>query len=102
MAKKIVLIAAGGTGGHLFPASAFAEEMFRRDWRVMLMTDIRGRRYAEGFPAEHIDDVPAASLSPNPITLIPSALKIMRGINAAKKRFDELSPSLVAGFGGYP
>jgi UDP-N-acetylglucosamine--N-acetylmuramyl-(pentapeptide) pyrophosphoryl-undecaprenol N-acetylglucosamine transferase len=102
MAKKIVVIAAGGTGGHLFPAAAFAEEMFRRDWRVFLMTDARGRRYAEGFPAERIEDVSAASLSANPVTIIPSLFKIFRGINAAKRRFDELQPSLVAGFGGYP
>jgi len=102
MAKKIVVIAAGGTGGHLFPAAAFAEEMFRRDWRVVLMTDARGRRYAEGFPAERIEDVPAASLSLNPIAAAPAAFKILRGIDEAKKRFRELPPSLVAGFGGYP
>jgi len=100
--KKVVIIAAGGTGGHLFPAAAFAEEMFRRDWRVVLMTDARGRRYAEGFPAERIVDVPAASLSANPFTAIPAIFKIMRGIDEAKKRFHELPPSLVAGFGGYP
>jgi UDP-N-acetylglucosamine--N-acetylmuramyl-(pentapeptide) pyrophosphoryl-undecaprenol N-acetylglucosamine transferase len=102
MTKKIVVIAAGGTGGHLFPAAAFAEEMFRREWRVMLMTDARGRRYAEGFPAERIEDVPAASLSPNPLTAIPAMLKIARGIDAAKRRFRETPPALVAGFGGYP
>lgn len=102
MSKKIVVIAAGGTGGHLFPAAAFAEEMFRRGWRVMLMTDARGRRYAEGFPAERIEDVPAASLSMNPITAIPALFKISRGINAAKARFKEAPPALVAGFGGYP
>jgi UDP-N-acetylglucosamine--N-acetylmuramyl-(pentapeptide) pyrophosphoryl-undecaprenol N-acetylglucosamine transferase len=102
MDKKIVVIAAGGTGGHLFPAAAFAEEMFRRGWRVVLMTDARGRRYAEGFPAERVEDVPAASLTANPITAIPAAFKIMRGVNAAKKRFAEMRPALVAGFGGYP
>src|SRR5215510_14042440 len=102
MAKKIVVIAAGGTGGHLFPAAAFGEEMFRRDWRVILMTDARGRRYAEGFPAERIEDVPAATLSANPLTAIPAMFKIARGIDAAKKRFREMPPSLVAGFGGYP
>lgn len=102
MSKKIVVIAAGGTGGHLFPAAAFAGEMFQRGWRVFLMTDARGRRYAEGFPAERIEDVAAASLSANPITAIPAALKIWRGINAAKARFKEAPPSLVAGFGGYP
>jgi UDP-N-acetylglucosamine--N-acetylmuramyl-(pentapeptide) pyrophosphoryl-undecaprenol N-acetylglucosamine transferase len=102
MTKKIVVIAAGGTGGHLFPAAAFAEEMFRRGWRVFLMTDARGRRYAEGFPAERIEDVPAASLSANPITAIPALFKISRGINAAKARFKSTPPALVAGFGGYP
>lgn len=102
MTKKIVVMAAGGTGGHLFPAAAFAEEMFRRGWRVVLMTDARGRRYAEGFPAERIEDVAAASLSANPITALPALLKISRGINEAKRRFDELQPALVAGFGGYP
>src|SRR5499427_6587974 len=102
MTKKIVVIAAGGTGGHLFPAAAFAEEMFRRGWRVMLMTDARGRRYAEGFPAERIEDVSAASISPNPLTIIPALIKIMRGVSEAKRRFGEMQPSLVAGFGGYP
>ncbi len=102
MTKKVVVIAAGGTGGHLFPAAAFAEEMFRRNWRVILMTDARGRRYAEGFPAERIEDVPAASLSANPFTAVPALFKIWRGVNEAKRRFTELPPALVAGFGGYP
>jgi UDP-N-acetylglucosamine--N-acetylmuramyl-(pentapeptide) pyrophosphoryl-undecaprenol N-acetylglucosamine transferase len=102
MSKKIVVIAAGGTGGHLFPAAAFAEEMRGRGWRVVLMTDARGRRYAEGFPAERIEDVAAASPTANPLKAIPAALKIMRGIKAAKERFGELQPALVAGFGGYP
>ncbi len=102
MSKRVVVIAAGGTGGHLFPAAAFAEEMRRRDWRVVLMTDARGRRYAENFPAERIEDVAAASPSANPLKAIPAALKIWRGINQAKRRFAELRPSLVAGFGGYP
>lgn len=100
--KKVVVIAAGGTGGHLFPAAAFAEEMFRRGWRVVLMTDARGRRYAEGFPAERIIDVPAASLTMNPFTALPNALKIWKGVNEAKRHFTPLKPSLVAGFGGYP
>src|SRR5499433_2190742 len=102
MTKKIVVIAAGGTGGHLFPAAAFAEEMFRRGWRVFLMTDARGRRYAEGFPAERIEDVAAATITANPFQAIPAVFKIMRGINQAKQRLRELKPSLVAGFGGYP
>ena len=102
MTKKIVVIAAGGTGGHLFPAAAFAEEMRRRDWRVVLMTDARGRRYAEGFPAERIEDVPAATLSANPFKALPALFRIARGVMAAERRFAELRPALTAGFGGYP
>lgn len=102
MTKKLVVVAAGGTGGHLFPAAAFSEEMAKRGWRVVLMTDARGRRYAENFPAERIEDVAAASLTLNPITALPAVFKIMRGIREAKARFRELTPNLVAGFGGYP
>lgn len=102
MNKKIVVIAAGGTGGHLFPAAAFAEEMRGRGWRVVLMTDARGRRYAEHFPAERIEDVAAASPSLNPLKAIPALMKIWRGVGAAKRRFTEMPPALVAGFGGYP
>ncbi len=102
MEKKIVVIAAGGTGGHLFPAAAFAEEMRQRGWRIVLMTDARGRRFAESFPAERVEDVPAASPTANPLKAIPALLKIWRGVNEAKRRFSELKPSLVAGFGGYP
>ncbi len=102
MSKPFVVIAAGGTGGHMFPAAAFAEEMRQRGWRVVLMTDARGRRYAENFPAERVEDVAAASPSLNPLKGIPAALKIWRGINEAKRRFTELKPALVAGFGGYP
>ncbi len=101
-AKPILFIAAGGTGGHLFPAAAFAEEMKARGWRVMLITDLRGRRYAEDFPAERIIDVPAASIGANPIKAVPAAFKIWRGVAAAKRLIDEMKPTLVAGFGGYP
>ena len=46
----LLVIAAGGTGGHMFPAQALAEEMLARGWRVRLSTDARGARYADGFP----------------------------------------------------
>jgi UDP-N-acetylglucosamine--N-acetylmuramyl-(pentapeptide) pyrophosphoryl-undecaprenol N-acetylglucosamine transferase len=50
-----LIIAAGGTGGHMFPAQALAEAMVRRGWKVTLSTDARGARYAGGFP--HTVDV---------------------------------------------
>ena len=46
----LIVIAAGGTGGHMFPAQALAEAMLERGWRVKLSTDARGARYTGGFP----------------------------------------------------
>ena len=101
--KPLVIIGAGGTGGHMFPAAAFATEMRERGWTVGLITDVRGLRYAEHFPADWKDEVQAAS--PNmrkPWTLPGTALKLNKGIGQAKKRMKALKPALVAGFGGYP
>lgn len=101
--NKSLLIAAGGTGGHLFPAAAFSEEMRARGWRVTLMTDARGRRYAERFPADAIEDVPAATVQGmNPVRLAAAGVTIVRGVAAARARLAALAPRLVAGFGGYP
>lgn len=101
--QKRVIIAAGGTGGHMFPAAAFAEAMRARGWLVTLITDARGRRYGEGFPADAVEDVPAATFQGrNPLRLAMAGLKIWRGIGAARTRLRALAPRLVAGFGGYP
>ena len=101
--KPLVIIGAGGTGGHMFPAAAFAEEMRSRGWVVGLISDVRGLRYAEKFPADWKEEVQAAS--PNmrkPWTLPGTALKLNRGISEAKRKMKRLKPALVAGFGGYP
>lgn len=103
MTGKRVLIAAGGTGGHLFPAAAFAEAMRRRGWSTTLMTDERGRRYAEGFPADAIVDVPASTIGGlNPLRNAVAGAKIVRGVLAARSYLKAHAPHLVAGFGGYP
>lgn len=100
---KLVIIAAGGTGGHMFPARAFADEMRARGWTVGLISDSRGLRYAADFPAAWKEEVKAAS--PNfrkPWTLPAAALKINAGISRAAKLMKATRPALVAGFGGYP
>ena len=59
----LIMLAAGGTGGHLFPAEALSHALHARGARVMLMTDTRAAAYAGSFPAEVVHAVPAATPS---------------------------------------
>ncbi|HUF87325.1 MAG TPA: undecaprenyldiphospho-muramoylpentapeptide beta-N-acetylglucosaminyltransferase [Thermohalobaculum sp.] len=104
MSPPLLVIAAGGTGGHMFPAQALAEEMLRRGWRVALTTDPRGLRYADGFP-EAVERVTLRSASYRRGGLAARArapLQILAGIREAGRRFRADRPACVAGFGGYP
>ncbi len=100
---KIIVLAAGGTGGHLFPAQALAEELTSRGVRVHLMTDERVRDYGKSFPAEAVHVVPSASLSlSDPLRLPQKGLKLLSGLIKARSTLKHVRPALVAGFGGYP
>ncbi|MEM9048304.1 MAG: UDP-N-acetylglucosamine--N-acetylmuramyl-(pentapeptide) pyrophosphoryl-undecaprenol N-acetylglucosamine transferase [Pseudomonadota bacterium] len=104
MSVPHLVIAAGGTGGHMFPAQALAEEMLARGWRVVLSTDARGAGYAGGFPAAVIRTV-AASASPSrggvwARLLVP--LRLAWGVAMAAAAMLQRRPACVIGFGGYP
>lgn len=101
--RRPILLAAGGTGGHLFPAFALAEELTRRGRIVDLVTDERGDRYGTGFPGRTIHQVPSATLSSrSPLAVAGTVAKLGRGVLAARSLLKRLRPLLVAGFGGYP
>lgn len=98
-----MLLAAGGTGGHLFPAEALAHELRARDWSVHLATDARAERFAEKFPGDGVHIVESATFgSRNPVVLVKSALAIWRGFKQASALLQRLKPAAVIGFGGYP
>ena len=99
---KSVMLAAGGTGGHLFPAYALAECLNRRGIAVDLVTDTRGDRYGTGFPARKVYQVPSATAGSNPFKAAFAAIQLSRGIAAARKLMAEVNPGAVIGFGGYP
>jgi UDP-N-acetylglucosamine--N-acetylmuramyl-(pentapeptide) pyrophosphoryl-undecaprenol N-acetylglucosamine transferase len=102
MAPPLLLIAAGGTGGHMFPAQALAETMIARGWRVKLSTDARGARYAGGFPAAvTVEQVSSATFAQGGArALVP--LRIAGGVTAAVAALLRDRPAVVVGFGGYP
>jgi UDP-N-acetylglucosamine--N-acetylmuramyl-(pentapeptide) pyrophosphoryl-undecaprenol N-acetylglucosamine transferase len=97
------MLAAGGTGGHLFPAFALAQELARRSLAVDLVTDMRGDRYGADFPARAIYRVPSATVAGrSPVAAGKAALMLTRGIVAAYKLLGQVRPGAVVGFGGYP
>ena len=103
MSKGIVLLAAGGTGGHVFPAEALAYELKDRGYSVHLVTDSRAERYAGKFPADEIHVVPSATIgSKNPIAVAKALLTLWKGLRAARRLVTKLKPVAVVGFGGYP
>ncbi|MFN3625720.1 MAG: glycosyltransferase, partial [Hyphomicrobium sp.] len=101
--KASVLLAAGGTGGHLFPAQALAEELARRGIAVDLATDMRGDRYGMGFPARSVHRLPSATLgSKSPVAVARTLWLLSRGLASAYSLLGKLKPGIVVGFGGYP
>lgn len=103
MAKGTILLAAGGTGGHLFPAEALAHELKARGWSVHLATDDRAGRFAGQFPADTIHPIPSATIgSKNPLALAKTFWKLWRGVRVASTVIARIRPAAVVGFGGYP
>ncbi len=99
----LVLLAAGGTGGHLFPAEALANALKQHGVAVDLATDRRAAAYAGQFPARRVHVLPSDTVrGRNPLRLALTALVLGYGLLRAAFLLLRLRPVAVVGFGGYP
>jgi len=101
--SRPVVLAAGGTGGHLFPAEALAAELLRRGRAVALVTDARAAGYETRFPGVDVHVVPAGTPSARGVVgKLRAGMDIAIGVLAARRVLRRIAPSVVVGFGGYP
>jgi UDP-N-acetylglucosamine--N-acetylmuramyl-(pentapeptide) pyrophosphoryl-undecaprenol N-acetylglucosamine transferase len=101
--SPLILLAAGGTGGHLFPAEALAVELIKRGVRVRLATDSRALRYSGLFSRDTIDVVPSETVrGRTPWRLAYTGIMLAAGTAVSLNLMRRLKPRAVVGFGGYP
>jgi len=99
--RKPILLCAGGTGGHLFPAEALAVALNKRGLAVALATDHRAAHFE--FPARAVHLIPSATLrGRNPVALARTATRLALGTMKAWWLIGRIKPAVVVGFGGYP
>ena len=97
-----VVLAAGGTGGHLFPAEALARTLVERGKAVHLMTDRRADAFAAAVPGVEVSLVRAGRFGGNPIHAACGLAEMALGLMQARRLLRQVTPEIVVGFGGYP
>ena len=102
MTGQLVVLAAGGTGGHMFPAEALASALLNRGCRVALITDRRGQAFTERLPGVALHRIPAGRLGAGIVQKALGLAEILIGTLAAGKLLRALRPAVAVGFGGYP
>lgn len=101
--SKLILLSAGGTGGHMTPAAALARDLLSRGYTVELVTDTRGQKYKNMFADDTaIHVIKAGTLGKGIWGKVKGLTALGMGMMQARKLVDRLRPAVVIGFGGYP
>lgn len=100
--SNLVILSAGGTGGHMFPAFALARELQTRGVSVALMTDARGEKYRDQYPDIPFYTLRAETMRPGIVSKIRLVVDLVIGTGQAFMLLRKLKPKAVVGFGGYP
>jgi len=100
---RLALLAAGGTGGHLFPALALREVLLKRGWAAHVATDPRVGELIEGVPSAETHRIPSATISGrSPVAIARAVATLGQGALRSRALLREIRPGIVVGFGGYP
>ncbi|MBN4046640.1 undecaprenyldiphospho-muramoylpentapeptide beta-N-acetylglucosaminyltransferase [bacterium AH-315-P15] len=100
--RGTIVLGAGGSGGHIFPAQAVAQELVRRGFDIVLITDDRGKSFSGRFVDTRIEIIHAATFAGrNPLKLVAALFRILGGIGQAFGLLDRFKAKAAVGFGGY-
>ncbi|HEX3500463.1 MAG TPA: undecaprenyldiphospho-muramoylpentapeptide beta-N-acetylglucosaminyltransferase [Stellaceae bacterium] len=103
LAKRApIVLAAGGTGGHMFPAEALAAELVARGRAVALVTDRRGQSFGDRVPGVATHRIRAGRFDAGLLGKVVGIAELILGIAQAAIKLRALAPAAVIGFGGYP
>ncbi|MFZ2006900.1 MAG: undecaprenyldiphospho-muramoylpentapeptide beta-N-acetylglucosaminyltransferase, partial [Stellaceae bacterium] len=100
--SSVFVLAAGGTGGHLFPAEAVARLLVAEGGAVHLLTDRRADSFAASVPGVAIALVRAGRFGGGPLHAAYGLAELAVGMVQARRLLRRLAPAAVVGFGGYP
>ncbi len=101
--SMLIILSSGGTGGHVFPAQALAENLLARGHRLALITDRRGDSYGDSFAGIETRFIQAAGISGrDPVAKGIALFRLAVGFFQARNLLREMKPDVVVGFGGYP